>query len=373
VASLQTIIELGKKELRSIWHDKVLVIMVVWAFSGGIYAMAAASSFELHNTPIAFVDMDQSQLTGRFRQAFLPPYFMRAEEIGLEQVDQVLDAGRYTFVLIFPEGLEADIRAGKQPDIQINVDATRMAQAFIGASYIQNILAREITTQLQRSDQVTRLPINAVTRLKFNPNGVSSWFGGVMEIINNITMLSIILTGAALIREREHGTIEHLLVMPVSAFEIMIAKVLASAVIVLLAASLSLLLIIQGALAVPIAGSVPLFLGGAALYLFSTCSIGIFLGTVARSMPQLGLLLILTLLPLQMLSGGVTPRESMPDLVQHIMLLAPTTHFVSLAQAILYRGAGFAIVWPQFLAVLGIGIVFFSIALARLRSSLSRL
>jgi len=122
---------------------------------------------------------------------------------------------------------------------------------------------------------------------------------------------------------------------------------------------------------VPIAGSLPLFFAGAALVLFSTTSMGIFLATIARNMPQFGMLMILVLLPLQMLSGGSTPRESMPPLVQNVMLFAPTTHFVELGQAILFRGAGFDVVWPQFAATFAIGVVFFAIALARFRSTIS--
>ncbi|MDD2582362.1 MAG: ABC transporter permease, partial [Desulfuromonadaceae bacterium] len=188
--------------------------------------------------------------------------------------------------------------------------------------------------------------------------------------ISNITMLSIILTGAALLREREHGTVEHLLVMPVTPFEIMAAKVWSMALVVLVASSCSLFLVVQGALKVPIEGSIPLFLAGTALHLFATTSLGIFLGTLARSMPQFGLLMMLVLLPLQILSGSVTPRESMPEFVQFVMLAAPNTHFVKLAQAILYRGAGLAIVWPQFIALAIIGSVLFALSLARFRKTL---
>jgi ABC-2 type transport system permease protein len=139
----------------------------------------------------------------------------------------------------------------------------------------------------------------------------------------------------------------------------------------MLAATLSITLVIQEFLAVPVRGSVVLFLTGALIHLFSTTAIGILIGTVARTMPQFGLLLILTILPLQMLSGGITPRESMPELVQTIMLAAPTTHFVSMAQAILYRGAGLDVVWPQMLALIGIGVVFFSTSLALFRRHLA--
>ncbi len=369
--SLSHIVLLTTKELRSLWHDKVLLALIVWVFSGGIYSAATATSQELHNAPIAIVDNDHSPLSQQIRDAFYGPYFKTPELIDFDQVDPVLYAGRYTFVLVIPDGFERDVLAGKQPALQINIDATRMSQAGIGDGYIRNIVSGELNQFVSGQLPVSELPIELVTRNKYNPNLESHWFGSIMEIISNVTMLAIILTGAAVIREREHGTLEHLLVMPVRPTEIVTAKVLASGLTVLLAAGLSLELMVKGVLAVPIHGSVPLFLVGAALHLFAATSMGIFLGTVARSMPQMGLLLILTILPLQLLSGGITPRESMPDIVQTIMLAAPTTHFVSLAQSILYRAAGWDTIWPRFAALLAIGSVFFFAAVVRFRRSVA--
>ncbi len=368
---LANIYRLGIKELRSLGHDGILIIMIVWTFSGGIYAAATATSQELHNAPIAVVDEDQSKLSGRIIGAFYGPYFMAPIRVTPDKIDPGLDAGIYTFVLHIPPEYERDLLAGRNPTLQVNIDATRMSQAFIGANYIDNIINGEIGEYLKGYRSQPALPIRLATHVKFNPNLTSHWFGSIMELINNITMLSIMLTGAALIREREHGTLEHLLVMPLDAVEIMLAKIWSMGLVVLLAASLSLYFVIQGALHVPIAGSIPLFLCGALLHLLAATSLGVFMGTVARNMPQLGLLMILTLLPLQMLSGGITPRESMPEIVQQIMLAAPTTHFVSLSQAILYRGAGLDVVWPSFLAIIAIGTVFFILSLALFRRSLS--
>ncbi len=368
---LSNIYRLGIKELRSFVHDRILFILIVWAFSGGIYAATTATSQELHNAPIAVVDEDQSKLSGRIVGAFYGPYFKPPIMISHAEIDHGLDAGIYTFVVNIPPNLEHDIVAGKHPDLQVNIDATRMTQAFIGAGYIQNIVNGEVGEFLKGYRQNTALPIQLTTHVKFNPNLSSAWFGSIMELINNITMLSIILTGAALIREREHGTLEHLLVMPLNAAEIVLAKIWSMGLVVLLAAGLSLHFVVQGALHVPISGSIPLFMCGALLHLFAATSMGVFMGTVARNMPQLGLLMILTILPLHLLSGGVTPRESMPEIVQLIMQAAPTTHFVSLAQAILYRGAGFDVVWPSFLAIIGIGGVFFTLSLALFRKSLA--
>ncbi|MDD3449716.1 MAG: ABC transporter permease, partial [Gammaproteobacteria bacterium] len=282
-----------------------------------------------------------------------------------------LDTGKVTFVIQIPANFERDVLAGRRPAVQVNVDATRMSQAFIGANYISNILTGEVATFVRGHRAETPRAVDMVVRYRFNPNLEGHWFGGVVEIINNVNLLAIMLAGAAIVREREHGTLEHLLVMPLTPFEIMMAKVWSNVLVIVVGAGLSIELVIKGVLAVPIAGSVPLFLLGAALYLYSATSIGIFLGTLARSMPQLGLLMILTIIPLQMLSGGITPRESMPELVQTVMEAAPTTHFVALAQGILYRGAGLDVVWPQFLAIAVIGIVFFLLALSRFRRAIT--
>ena len=369
--TLKNIIYLGMKELRSLIRDKAMLALIVFAFTVSIYSSATVTSGSLHLAPIAIADQDRSQLSERIINSFYEPYFLAPADIDISQMDGLMDSGTYTFTMDIPPNFQRDVLAGRRPAIQLNVDATRMSQAFLGNSYIQNIVTGEVNTFLAKNRQNTVLPVDLDIRARFNPNLNQMWFGSVMAIINNITMLSIVLTGAALIREREHGTIEHLLVMPVTPFEIMMSKVWSMGLVVLLASLGSLLLIVRFLLQVPIEGSITLFMCGVALSLFATTSIGIFMGTLARSMPQFGLLMIMVLLPLNMLSGGMTSRESMPQFVQDIMQTMPTTHFVSLAQAILYRGADFLIVWPQFIYLIIIGGVFFGAALLRFRKTIS--
>ncbi len=370
---LANIYRLGVKALWSLLRDPVMLVLIVYTFTASVYTAATAMPETLHNAAIAVVDEDASNLSGRIISAFYPPQFGTPQVITPEEMDAGMDSGRYTFVLRIPSGLQRDVLSGRAAALQLNVDATRMSQAFTGSGYVQQIVQGEINEFTQRYRTTTVLPVELSLRARFNPELNKTWFGSLMQIINNVTMLSIILTGAALIREREHGTIEHLLVMPVTPTEIMLAKVWSMGAVVLLAAALSLQFVVRGLLKVPIDGSVPLFLAGSALCLFATTSMGIYLATLARSMPQFGLLMVLTLLPLQMLSGGMTPRESMPELVQNIMLFAPTTHFVQLAQAILYRGAGLSVVWPQFLALLAIGSVLFGLSLPRFRKTISQM
>ena len=371
--NVANILHLGIKELRNLARDPMLLTLIGYSFSIGIYTAATAMPETLHKAPIAIVDEDRSPLSARIVGAFYPPHFLTPTLIPQAGMDEGMDAGLFTFAVNIPPEFQRDLLAGRRPTIQLNVDATRMSQAFVGSGYIQTIITDEVGEFSQRYRGSPTPPVDLVLRARFNPSLTQTWFGSVMQLINQVTLLSVVLTGAALIREREHGTIEHLLVMPVTSFEIMSSKVWAMGLVVLIACALSLRFVVQGLLSVPIEGSIALFLAGATLHLFATTSLGIFMGTVARAMPQFGLLLMLVVLPLQMLSGGSTPRDSMPEIVQGVMLTAPTTHFVMLAQAILYRGAGLDVVWPQFISLTVIGACFFGIALGRLRKTIGQM
>lgn len=368
---LANIGHLGVKELRILARDPILIFLIFFSFSIAIYLAATAMPETLHRAPIAIVDEDRSTLSARIADAFYPPDFQTPIMITQTEMDKRMDAGRDTFALDIPPNFQRDMLAGRKPVIQLNVDATRMTQAFTGNSDIQSIIYGEVNAFAQGSRSKETSGVGLAMRARFNPELRKSWFAGVTEVINSITMLSIVLTGAALIREREHGTVEHLLVMPVTPFEIMLSKVWAMGLVVFVAALGSLTFVVQGLLAVPIEGSIALFMFGTMLHLFATTSMGMFLGTVARSMPQFALLLMLVLLPLQVLSGNITPRESMPEIVQLLMLGAPTTHFVMFAQAILFRGAGLSVVWPQFISLVLIGSTLFLFSLARFRKTLA--
>lgn len=370
--SLEHIYRLGVKELYSLRHDPVLVFLILYTFTFAIYTVATGVRTEVRNASIAFVDEDGTELSRRLRDAFLPPYFKPASLLpAVSEIDRAMDAGRYTFVVVIPMRFQADLVAGRHPTLQLDVDATAMTLAGNGTNYITTILQSEISDFVTRAEGGAALPLTIAVRSKFNPNLESSWFMAVMQIIGNITMLSLILSGAAVIREREHGTIEHLLVMPVTPAEIMLAKIWANGLVIVVATILSLVLVVQGLLAVTIQGSIALFILGAALFLFAMCSLGIALATLARSMPQFGLLAIPFFLVMNMLSGGVTPLEGMPTFLRLLMQGAPSTHFTTFSQAVLYRGAGFDVVWPQLAAMSVIGTTLFLIAVWRFRETMA--
>lgn len=368
---LYNIFILGLKELRSLRADPVLLFLIVYIFSFAVYAVATGAKLEVSNASVAYVDLDRSELSGRIIEAILPPEFDRPQEIAASDVDRLMNDSDYVFVLSFPPRFEADVIAGQQPVLQLSVDATAMAQAGNGAVFLQQIITAEVNKFVAGDDSSSSLPIDLIITAQFNPNLQSVWFSSVMQVINNVTILSVLLTGAALIREREHGTIEHLLVMPVLPSEIMLAKIWANGLAIIIGAILSLWLVVQGVLAVPVAGSIPLFIAGSVLYLVSVTGLGILLATFTTSMPQFGLLVMPVLIVMNLLSGSTTPMESIPDWLQTIMQISPSTHFVAFSQAILYRGAGLETVWFDMVIMVLLSLTFFIIALLRFRQTIA--
>ncbi|WP_085615896.1 MULTISPECIES: ABC transporter permease [unclassified Pseudomonas] len=369
MSRLNHTLRLGLKELTSLRHDSVLLLFLLYAFSVAIYMPAAGSVIGVHNASVAVVDEDHSLLSRKLGEALQPPEFQPAVPLAPGRLDQAMDSGQYTFVINVPVNFQSDLLAGRSPELQINVDATAMSQAFMGAGYIGRIFERELLDYSQRNNTQSPVLINA--KALFNPNLEGGWFLAVIQIVNNITILAIILTGTALLREREHGTLDHLLVLPLTALEIMLAKIASNALVVVICTWTSLVVVVKGALGVPLSGSMGLFLAVTALYLFASTALGIFLATLARSTPQFGLLAIPVIIPMLLLSGGSTPLDSMPQWLQWVMQGSPSTHFVSLGAAILFRDAGWTVVWPDILALAVIGLVFFGVALARFRRSLA--
>ncbi|HEX5372042.1 MAG TPA: ABC transporter permease [Aquabacterium sp.] len=369
---LINVLHLCVKELRCVLRDRTMMGAIVVSFTIAIYVVATGAKADVTNVSFGIIDHDQSGLSMRIRQAIRPPMFQEPVVLDQESAQQAMEEGRFLFIMEIPRNLEADIHGQRQATIGLTVDATAMAQGQLGVAYITEIVLRETLADFKVMGMDERLPTKAVIHVMFNPNTTTSWFTSVMQLINNVTVLSVVLVGAAVMRERERGTIEHLLVMPVRASEIAVAKIAANGVVILLAVAVSTLLVIKVVLQVPVEGSVLLFLAGTGLYLFSLTALGIMLATVTSSMPQFGLLSVPVFVIMYLLSGSATPAENMPMWLQHLMQLSPSTHYVKLAQGVLYRAAGVDIVWPQMLAVSGIGVAFLVIALMRFRLMLAR-
>ena len=371
--NLNHILWLGLKELMSLLRDPVLLFLIIYSFTFSVYTPAKSAVMDVVNASIGVVDEDDSVLSRRITESFLPPLFLPPRQLVFGDINHAMNTGEYTFIVDIPHYFQRDISKDAQPTVEITADATAMSQAGRGPDYIRKIMNRTAEpfwpgAQARQNQDLVQLN----TRARFNPNYQQSWFVAINQIINNITVLAIFLTGAAVLREREHGTLEHLLVMPLRPFELMFAKIWANGLVVVITALASLFVVVQGALGVPIAGqSIPLFAGGLCVYLFSVTALGVMLATLVRSMPQFGLLAFPTFIAMSLLSGGQTPLESMPLWLQRTMQFVPSTHFVSFSQAVLFRNASLSMVWWPLTLMFVIGCVYTVFTLSRFRKMLA--
>jgi ABC-2 type transport system permease protein len=369
IRKLWHIYRLGLKELITFRYDYVLIVMVIYSFTVMVIVPSKGTGLQVRNSSVAYVDEDQSRLSARIIDAIQPPFFQKPVAITFPEINQALDRAEYIFVIHIPAGFQKDIESGKKPEVSIDVDATAIGHAKLGSSYLNRIINEETSTYLLGSRKPAPPPIQITTRVLYNQNRESSWFMSVVFLTHMITLLSIILPAAALIKEKERGTVEHLLVMPLVPLEITIAKVWANSFIVVVGAMFSLFFSIKWVVGAPIHGSTPLFFLGTIIFLYATTELGVFLATIAKNQPQAGLLSMPIIVPISMLNGGTTPLESMPRFLQLIMQFAPTTHYMEFCSRVLFRDAGIGVVWPQLLAMAAIGTVLFIGAMIRFRAT----
>ena len=369
--TLKNIWYLSLKEFKSVLSDYVLMGLIIVMFSVATYSVAKGMAVEVRNGSVAVVNEDKSALSWRIIDALKAPYFKKPVLINLDEINGLMDRGEYTFVLVIPKDYEKNLLQQRAPELQLLVDATSVSQAGLGASFIQQVVTIETASYFQQNNPLAELPMHVVSKVLFNPNADHTWFAGPMQIVSNAALLAMLLVGAAIIREKERGTIEHLLVMPVRAFEIALSKVISNAIVIAIASIVSLYIVVHFWLGVPLTGSVPLFILALMLFLFAVGSLGILLGTFAPTMPQFGLLVIPVYMVLRLLSGGESPREGMPDWVQILTQFSPQTQFVQTTQNILNRQAGLDIVWPNLVYMSIMAILFFIFALSRFKNMLA--
>ena len=365
---LKNIYYLTRKEFRSVFSDPVLIILIAYIFTMPVYDMSRMST-DVKHAAVAVIDHDQSVLSFRIRDALQAPFFQSPKAIDPHDTDALMNRGEFTFVIEIPPNFQRDVQAGRHPQIQLLIDATSMTQAGLGSSYINQIASREINDFVG-----IELPevVKPVVHAEFNPNTESSWFMPTSQIGTMAFLLLMLLAGAAVIRERERGTIEHLLVMPVTAPELMMSKILANGVVIMISAMLSLWFVVHLSIGVPLNGSLLLYAVGLAVFLFAVSSLGIMIATLAPTMAQFGMLVLPVYIVINLFAGGSSPRVNMPQVAQDISEYWPLTQFMKFAQNILFRGAGLEIVWPQMLAMLLLGLLLLGLALLRFRKMLEQ-
>ncbi len=368
---LKNVSYLTLKELKSLFSDVVMVILTTYMFSIAIVSTSMLGITDVKNASVAIIDYDQSTLSYRMRNALIMPYFKKVNEENIQDIERLIDLGEYTFVVEFPPNFEQDWIKGRNPSVQLLVDATAITQAGMGASYISQIFSQELNGYF--GNNTTAIPIQPIHNVLYNPNHNTRWFMSTTQNMTNLALLALLLVGSAVIREKERGTLEHLLVMPIGASEIAMAKVVANGLVLLIFSMLSLRFVAAYMLGTPLTnGQIALFGVGVMIFLFSIASLGILLAVFVPNMPQFGLLCIPIYLIMNMLSGAQSPVENMPEIAQKLTQFSPLTILAAYGQDVLFRGASIEFVWHYLAKMALLGSVFLGIALSQFKSMLAR-
>jgi len=368
---------LVRKEFAQIARDRPLAIILLWTFTAAIYSAGSGRATETMNVATAVYDLSQGPASREFLSHLQPPYFTIVAHIREESdIEAWLDRGKAAIVVIIPPDFQRRVDGTGQAHIQVLSDGALAMPATVSIAYIAAISARYSIEVLERragiaGSRVVRGPsLDERPRVKFNPNMLSSWFAGYLELLNMCTMVSLLLTAANLVREKEHGTIERLLVSPARPIEIFLAKVIPTIVLVLALSALSFLLVLVPAFGLPIRGNLLLFFGVTALYVFAMTSMGIAIALVARNMAQAVLIMILILQPMIFLSGAWNPPEAMSPWLRGISLVSPLRYYIDFGFGVILKGNGASVVMWDIAGIVVLGAVLFGFSLLWFERSL---
>ena len=376
---LRRLFGLIRKEFIQILRDRALVLILLWAFTAAIYTSGHGHAMEVTNVPTIVYDLSRSPASREFLSHLQPPYFKFVAYITQEkEITTCLDSGCASIAIVIPPDFQRKIDSGKQAQIQAITDGGVAMQATIAVAYLASISANYSVSLMERrlgtagSGDVEYPRVDGRVRVKFNENMSSTWFSSLLELFNMFTMVSLLLTAADLVREKEHGTLEQLLVSPARAFEIFLAKIVPTVIVVLGLSVLSFLLVLEPSFHVPIRGSLVLFYSVSALYVFAMTSMGIAIAVVARNLAQAMMIMLLILQPMILLSGAWNPPEAMSPWMRWASMISPLRYFIDFGYGVLLKGNGLTLVAQDIGGICILGIGLFTFSLWWFRRSLAR-
>jgi ABC-2 type transport system permease protein len=371
--TLRQMAAMTSKEFRQLTRDRALLLFIAYIFTVNIIMAGQQGSLELNQAPLLVYDADRSAASRDLISRFQMPYFRFAGEAASPSHGlRTLEEGTALVFLDIPERFGQKVAQGREPAVvQLNVDATKTTRSYLAAAYSGSIVGKfslDWTPKRAANSGETSLPrIDNRVRLRFNPALNESWFSSISELLTMMTVACILLPASAMVREKERGTIEQLLVSPLSPFQIMFSKVLAMTTVMLIGIGIAVVGIMQPMFHVPVRGSMGLLCGLTALFVFTNAGLGLLVATYARNAGQAGMLTLLLVMPIVVLSGTYTPVESMPAVLRTTMQLSPLRHFIEIIYGILLRGAGIDTLWDSVLAMIVLGSGLFGLGMWRFR------
>jgi ABC-2 type transport system permease protein len=346
------------KEFVQFSRNKVVLILILFLYTVEVVNCTLALSFDVKHLPLAVLDFDRSAESRNLEQSFLATdaFSLVGHPATETEAAGMLQSGRATLTLIIPAGFARDFARGASPTLQLLLDGTNSTVAAIARGYALGVI--DLFERSQPSIAgVAMVSVRPVLRVWYNPDLTFTRFMVLSMIATAALMVAVIQPAAAIVRERELGTIEQLMVTPIATGELFLAKTLPTLLVGLLAVFPSLL--IAWWFAVPLRGSLALFLALTALFLLSAIGIGVLIAAVTRTLQQALLLAFFGLFPIMFLSGSFVPIKAMPDFLQKLSLLSPLRYYNDIILGIFLKGVGLVELWPQSLALLAIGAFLF--------------
>lgn len=331
-----------RKEFLHFWRDPILMVVVLWAFTMDVYLTATGFSLDIQAFPLAIYDMDQTKASETLLNELRPPKFRVVEMIHSEgRIDELLLSGKALMVVVVPKGFSESLARGESAKVQALLDGTNSNSAGLAMTQITNLFMRCQLKNVQTIDmQAKYLPIRMKSRVEFNPNMQVAWFVGLTEMCSSITLVAMLLPAAALVREKEYGTIEQLLVSPLRPWQITLSKIVPMMLLVIASTGLCLYAVLGAAFSVYPQGPMWFYLLSTGMYVAACSGLGMLIATFAKNLSQVMLMLTTTLVPVQFLSGSWTPIEAMPASVQWFTHLSPLYYFLDIGLGIFFKGWG---------------------------------
>ena len=364
---LRRLAVMTRKEMLQLSRDVPIGLLLVYSLTLAVYIAGNGIRSQLHNASILVLDADHSFSSRELIHRFQAPFFRLEGEIADPQ------EGKAMAVLEIPPRFHEQLMTGERTAVQFLVDTTNAPQGLSAASYAVRIIAQfeqEIVLARVGGTETSsqKLPVIVSDhRVWYNPDQNDTWFESVSHLLRQITIFAILLPAAALVREKERGTVEQLLVSPLTPFQIMLPKVLAMTVVILCATAVALFGIMRPAFGVPIRGSALLFFTLTALFVFSTAGMGLAAATIARNQAQVGMMTLLVVAPMMLLSGLVAPMEALPTWTRNLMILSPLRYFIDIANGILLKGSDLSLLWESVLSMVLLGGGLFGFGMWRFR------
>jgi ABC-2 type transport system permease protein len=366
------------KELKQCVRDLVLVAFMAYSFIGAVYISGTGVTQDLRNASMLIHDGSNTPQSRDLLYLFRQPYFTRIGAfVGQREGLARLDDGTAMLLVDIPTDFARDMsRTSRSASVQMLVDTSNVTLGYLAAAYGQRIAATYAQEQSRHAaarsglDLRTLPSVENVSRVWYNPNLNGHWFNAIGQWLTMMTVVAVLLPATALVRERERGTVEQLLVAPLTPMQIMVSKAFAMTLVNLVGTALSVYAVMLPLIGVPFAGSAWLFFGTTALYVFSIAGLGLAIGAFARSSAEVGMLVILIAVPMTALSGTWTAPEAMPQWSRYALQISPLYHFISCAYGILLRGADLKVLWQSILMLAMLGAAAFGLAWLRLQQKL---